>query len=146
MIDRYISKILFLFFNLHVARYYWSERFSGDALRMSSWFATVCPIFRMALSSPLQHLSAVTSAHGNTTTATAKAPRAAARWRPWAVHAAASDIQVGGYEEGNLVRPRWTGETPLSRLVRALISFKPLYSVLKLGARQVLIRSGQLLV
>lgn len=45
------------------------------------------------------------------------------------------------YEEGQLGRPRWTGETPLSRLVGALISFKPLFSVLKLGARQVLIRS-----
>lgn len=45
------------------------------------------------------------------------------------------------YEEGQLERPKWTGETPLSRLVGALISFKPLYSVLKLGARQVLIRS-----
>lgn len=44
-------------------------------------------------------------------------------------------------EEGQLERPRWTGETPLSRLVGALISFKPLYSLMKLGARQVLIRS-----
>ncbi|GFY99007.1 hypothetical protein Acr_13g0004080 [Actinidia rufa] len=35
--------------------------------------------------------------------------------------------------------PRWTGGTSLSRLVGALISFKPLFSVLKLGARQVLI-------
>ncbi|PSR95352.1 Demethylmenaquinone methyltransferase [Actinidia chinensis var. chinensis] len=43
------------------------------------------------------------------------------------------------YEEGKLERPRWTGETSLSRLVGALISFKPLFSVLKLGARQVLI-------
>lgn len=43
-------------------------------------------------------------------------------------------------EEGQLDRPKWTGETPLSRLVRALISFKPLHSVMKLGARQVLIR------
>ncbi|GMP54779.1 hypothetical protein CsSME_00019831 [Camellia sinensis var. sinensis] len=43
------------------------------------------------------------------------------------------------YQEGELERPRWTGETPLSRLVGALISFKPLYSLLKLGARQVLI-------
>lgn len=44
------------------------------------------------------------------------------------------------FEEGQLERPKWTGETPLSRLVGALISFKPLYSVMKLGARQVLIR------
>uniref|UniRef100_A0A803N1Q7 Methyltransferase type 11 domain-containing protein n=1 Tax=Chenopodium quinoa TaxID=63459 RepID=A0A803N1Q7_CHEQI len=44
------------------------------------------------------------------------------------------------YEEGNLDRPKWTGQTPLSRLVAALISFKPLYSVMKFGARQALIR------
>ncbi|KAM7492183.1 hypothetical protein LguiA_035104 [Lonicera macranthoides] len=47
------------------------------------------------------------------------------------------------YEEGQLERPRWTGETPLSRLVGALISFKPLFSVLKLGARQVLISTAE---
>ncbi|CAI9089257.1 OLC1v1023797C2 [Oldenlandia corymbosa var. corymbosa] len=48
-----------------------------------------------------------------------------------------------GFEEGQLERPRWTGETPLSRLVGALISFKPLYSVMKLGARQVLISTAE---
>ncbi|XP_028122400.1 uncharacterized protein LOC114319571 isoform X1 [Camellia sinensis] len=47
------------------------------------------------------------------------------------------------YQEGELERPRWTGETPLSRLVGALISFKPLYSLLKLGARQVLISTAE---
>ncbi|XP_047946077.1 uncharacterized protein LOC125192521 [Salvia hispanica] len=46
-------------------------------------------------------------------------------------------------EEGQLDRPKWTGETPLSRLVRALISFKPLHSVMKLGARQVLISTAE---
>lgn len=50
---------------------------------------------------------------------------------------------VATYEEGQLERPRWTGETPLSRLVGALISFKPLYSFLKLGARQVLISTAE---
>lgn len=50
---------------------------------------------------------------------------------------------VEAYEEGQLERPRWTGETPLSRFVGALISFKPLYSLLKLGARQVFIRLSQ---
>lgn len=58
--------------------------------------------------------------------------------------ASPSTIESGqetvAYEEGQLERPRWTGETPLSRLVGALINFKPLYSVLKYGARQVLIR------
>lgn len=50
-------------------------------------------------------------------------------------------ITFTGYEEGQLEQPKWVGETPLSRLVGALISFKPLYSLLKLGARRVLIRS-----
>ncbi|KAK4364054.1 hypothetical protein RND71_015412 [Anisodus tanguticus] len=47
------------------------------------------------------------------------------------------------FEEGQLERPKWTGETPLSRLVGALISIKPLFSVLKLGARQVLISTAE---
>ncbi|KAK9088937.1 hypothetical protein Scep_028019 [Stephania cephalantha] len=50
---------------------------------------------------------------------------------------------VAAFEEGQLVMPRWVGETPISRLVGALISFKPLYSVLKLGARQVLISTAE---
>ncbi|XP_077245465.1 uncharacterized protein LOC143885271 isoform X1 [Tasmannia lanceolata] len=50
---------------------------------------------------------------------------------------------VASFEEGQLERPRWTGETPLSRLVAALISFKPLYSLMKLGARQVLISTAE---
>ena len=47
---------------------------------------------------------------------------------------------AASFEEGKLERPNWAGETNLSRLVGALIGFKPLYSLLKLGARQVLIR------
>lgn len=54
--------------------------------------------------------------------------------------AASSGGEMIGYEEGALERPKWSGETPLSRLVQALISFKPLYSILKFGARQVFIR------
>ncbi|KAF5756438.1 putative demethylmenaquinone methyltransferase [Helianthus annuus] len=50
---------------------------------------------------------------------------------------------LASYEEGELDRPNWTGQTPLSRLVGALIAFKPLYSVLKLGARQVLISTAE---
>lgn len=63
------------------------------------------------------------------------------------VRAASSEVSssAGGemavFQEGQLERPNWAGETPLSRLVGAIISFKPLYSVLKLGARRVLIRS-----
>ncbi|XP_058756248.1 uncharacterized protein LOC131629478 isoform X2 [Vicia villosa] len=97
----------------------------------------------MALSSPpLHNLSSLISSHG-IATATARAPSRC----HLTVHAAASDtttsLKVSTFEEGNLVRPKWTGETPLSRLVRALISFKPLYSILKLGARQVLISTAE---
>ncbi|GAU22567.1 hypothetical protein TSUD_93350 [Trifolium subterraneum] len=100
----------------------------------------------MALSSsPLQNLSSLISPHG-IATATARTPTR----RNLAVQAAASSdtttttsLKVGSYEQGNLVRPKWTGETPLSRMVRALISFKPLYSILKLGARQVLISTAE---
>ncbi|KAK8519352.1 hypothetical protein V6N13_133279 [Hibiscus sabdariffa] len=47
------------------------------------------------------------------------------------------------YEEGDRKRPNWADDTPLSRLVEALISFKPLYSLLKLGARQVFISTAE---
>lgn len=43
-------------------------------------------------------------------------------------------------EVGILEKPRWIGETPLSRLVGALIGFKPLFNIMKYFARQVLIR------
>lgn len=57
------------------------------------------------------------------------------------VRMASSDASISSFEEGKLVRPKWAGHTPLSRLVAALISFKPFYSILKHGARQVFIRS-----
>ncbi|XP_010279097.1 PREDICTED: uncharacterized protein LOC104613100 isoform X1 [Nelumbo nucifera] len=50
---------------------------------------------------------------------------------------------MAAFEEGKLERPRWVGETPLSRLVGALISFRPLFSIMKLGARQVLISTAE---
>ncbi|KAJ7948423.1 Demethylmenaquinone methyltransferase [Quillaja saponaria] len=64
------------------------------------------------------------------------------------VRMAAYDVSSGGrqmfaYEEGELERPKWAGQTPLSRFVGAVISFKPLYSLLKLGARQVLISTAE---
>ncbi|WVZ03575.1 hypothetical protein V8G54_024381 [Vigna mungo] len=99
----------------------------------------------MALSLPLQNLSAAISATGNATTAASRPPKG----RRWEVHSVVSNtsaavpVQFGGYEEGKLERPKWTGETPLSRLVKAIISFKPLYSVLKLGARRVLISTAE---
>lgn len=47
------------------------------------------------------------------------------------------------FTEGKLDRPRWTGNTPISRLVAALIAIKPLYNLMKLGARQVLISTAE---
>ncbi|XP_031478086.1 uncharacterized protein LOC116249096 [Nymphaea colorata] len=47
------------------------------------------------------------------------------------------------HEEGPLERPSWAGETPLSRLVGAIIAFKPFYSLLKFGARQVFISTAE---
>jgi hypothetical protein len=44
------------------------------------------------------------------------------------------------YEEGELERPRFTGDETLSRFVSSLIAVKPLFSVMKVAARQVLIR------
>ncbi|XP_028778212.1 uncharacterized protein LOC114734738 isoform X1 [Neltuma alba] len=92
----------------------------------------------MALSPSLQNLSVTSVANGisNTTSRTRRRPSLA-------VHMATSDTSIGTFEEGRLVRPKWTGHTPISRLVVALISFKPLYSILKLGARQVLISTAE---
>ncbi|XP_057528094.1 uncharacterized protein LOC130806886 [Amaranthus tricolor] len=56
---------------------------------------------------------------------------------------ASSSDTIETYEEGKLDRPKWSGQTPLSRLVGALISFKPLYSVMKIGARQALISTAE---
>ncbi|KAJ8749169.1 hypothetical protein K2173_018640 [Erythroxylum novogranatense] len=54
-----------------------------------------------------------------------------------------SSTGAKAYEEGQLQMPKWAGQTPLSRLVQSIIAFKPLYSFLKLGARQVLIRTAE---
>ncbi|XP_060201521.1 uncharacterized protein LOC132630022 isoform X3 [Lycium barbarum] len=64
---------------------------------------------------------------------------------PFRVCASSSSSSSGSAQanEGQLERPKWTGETPLSRLVGTLISIKPLFSVLKLGARQVFISTAE---
>ena len=46
----------------------------------------------------------------------------------------------GPFEEGELPRPQWSGNEPLSRLVSALISIKPLFALMTAVARQVLIK------
>ncbi|KAI4363858.1 hypothetical protein MLD38_020025 [Melastoma candidum] len=55
----------------------------------------------------------------------------------------ASDAGTSKYEEGNLALPKWAGKSPLARLLGTLISFKPFYSVLKQGARDVLISTAE---
>ncbi|CAK9259820.1 unnamed protein product [Sphagnum jensenii] len=48
-----------------------------------------------------------------------------------------------GFEEGDLERPRWAGDDVLSRFVTALIAIKPLFNIMKFGARQVVIRTAE---
>ncbi|KAJ0054502.1 hypothetical protein Pint_02401 [Pistacia integerrima] len=92
----------------------------------------------MALCAPIQKLSPASSlSNGNNTT-----PRRTRKNETMIVRMTASS-DVAAYEEGQLERPKWAGETPLSRLVAALISFKPIYTVLKFGARQVLISTAE---
>ncbi|KAJ3684490.1 hypothetical protein LUZ61_013654 [Rhynchospora tenuis] len=55
----------------------------------------------------------------------------------------ASEAAVPVAEEGRLERPRWSGETPLSKMVGALISFKPLYNLMKVASRQVIISTAE---
>ena len=89
----------------------------------------------MALCAPTHNLSL--SSVKSHTRRTRRIPRSRRGYGTGMVAMAASYE----YEEGQLERPKWAGQTPLSHLVRTIISFKPLYSLLKLGARNVLIRS-----
>uniref|UniRef100_A0A804NEQ1 Methyltransferase type 11 domain-containing protein n=1 Tax=Zea mays TaxID=4577 RepID=A0A804NEQ1_MAIZE len=47
------------------------------------------------------------------------------------------------YLRGHWIGRAWSDEATLSRLVGALIAFKPLYSVLKLASREVIIRTAE---
>ena len=49
---------------------------------------------------------------------------------------------IPSYEEGELERPRYAGDDPVSRFVSSLIAIKPLFNVMKVAARQVLIGFG----
>ncbi|KMT01826.1 hypothetical protein BVRB_9g210180 [Beta vulgaris subsp. vulgaris] len=75
--------------------------------------------------------------NGTSFTTSKREPR-----RSLTIHMMASS-DIVSYEEGTLERPKWSGKTPLSRLVGALISFKPLYSAMKFGARQALISTAE---
>lgn len=97
------------------------------------------PVFAMALCTPVSHSKL--SLHSS------KPVTQRPTCRPMASSSSQVSDNKGGnvtaFEEGQLERPRWTGETRLSRFVGTVISFKPLYSLLKLGARQVLISTAE---
>lgn len=44
-------------------------------------------------------------------------------------------------EWGKLEQPDWSGDSLLSKVINTLIGIKPLYSLMKAGARQIMIRS-----
>ncbi|CAI7827946.1 unnamed protein product [Closterium sp. NIES-54] len=50
------------------------------------------------------------------------------------------------YAEGERDAPEWAGETKFSGMVNAVIGFKPLYDLMKIGARQMLMRCGLLVL
>jgi hypothetical protein len=43
-------------------------------------------------------------------------------------------------EWGELEQPNWSGDDPISKVINALIGFEPLYSLMKAGARHIMIR------
>ncbi|KAL4858410.1 Malonyl-[acyl-carrier protein] O-methyltransferase [Chlorella vulgaris] len=62
----------------------------------------------------------------------------AGRRRPQVAASATTDVSTE-----NKAKPDWTGNDLLSRAVNAAIGFKPLFSVMKFGARQTLKGSAQ---
>ncbi|RLN41416.1 uncharacterized protein C2845_PM01G44910 [Panicum miliaceum] len=81
---------------------------------------------------------------GATAAASGSLPMSTGRRRHNAVIvAAATGTGQAVPQEGALERPAWSGETPLSRLVGALIAFKPLYALMKLASREVIIRTAE---
>ncbi|CAI7892200.1 unnamed protein product [Closterium sp. NIES-53] len=47
------------------------------------------------------------------------------------------------YAEGERDAPEWAGETKFSGMVNAVIGFKPLYDLMKIGARQMLMSTAE---
>ncbi|XP_062150461.1 uncharacterized protein LOC133859155 isoform X2 [Alnus glutinosa] len=98
----------------------------------------------MALCAPTHNLSLIPSkSHARTRRARSRLSGVVQIVAVYDVAGRKGGQEAAPYEEGQLDRPKWVGATPLSRLVGALISFKPLYSLLKLGARQVLISTAE---
>ncbi|KAG2549720.1 hypothetical protein PVAP13_9KG276800 [Panicum virgatum] len=89
-------------------------------------------------------MAAILARAGATAAASGSLPKSTGRRRRNAVIvAAATGTGQAMPQEGALERPAWSGETPLSRLVGALIAFKPLYSLMKLASREVIIRTAE---
>nr|CAB3495319.1 unnamed protein product [Digitaria exilis] len=90
---------------------------------------------------------AIVARAGATATASGSIlPRSTGRRRrrnAFVVVATATGTGAAAPQEGALERPAWSGETPLSRLVGALIAFKPLYALMKLASREVIIRTAE---
>ena len=86
-------------------------------------------------------MAAILARAGAAAAASGSLPKSTGRRRRNAVIVAATTGTGQAMpQEGALERPAWSGETPLSRLVGALIAFKPLYSLMKLASREVIIR------
>ncbi|KAL2651907.1 hypothetical protein R1flu_020035 [Riccia fluitans] len=59
------------------------------------------------------------------------------------IRAASSNRTVVEYETGKDERARFAGDDTLSKLVNLIISVKPIYSLLKLGAKNVMVRTAE---
>ena len=85
-------------------------------------------------------MAAILARAGATAAVSGSLPKSTGRRRHAVIVAAVTRTRQAVPQEGALERPAWSGETPLSRLVGGLIAFKPLYSVMKLASREVIIR------
>ncbi|CAN6311471.1 unnamed protein product [Urochloa humidicola] len=90
-------------------------------------------------------MAAILARASTTAAVSGSLPRPTGRRRRNAAVVVAAATRTGPAvpQEGALERPAWSGETPLSRLVGALIAFKPLYSLMKLASREVIIRTAE---
>ncbi|RLN19505.1 hypothetical protein C2845_PM02G16340 [Panicum miliaceum] len=91
-------------------------------------------------------MAAILARAGATAAASGSLPKSTGRRHRNAVIVAAGTGTGTGQavpQEGALERPAWSGETPLSQRVGALVAFKPLYSLMKLASREVIIRTAE---
>ena len=132
--------------NCNCCSFHWTKYRLSEIIDLHSFKLFVsywnCKLSAMALWAPSSShklfLASLSARHGNGR----RRNRNSRRDLDSVVHVGMADAEAVAiaYEEGERERPKWAEQTPFSLLVQALVSFKPLYSVLKLGARQVLIR------